>query len=75
MSTMTKFERAIAKLQSMPVERRELMLDAILGLDNKPEYKLTDEQLADLDLSIKEADAGIFASDEEMAALWKSFGL
>ena len=51
------------------------MLDAILGLGNEPDYTLTDEQLADLDLSIKEADAGIFVSDEEMATLWKSFGL
>ena len=72
---MTKFDQAIAKLKSMPVERRELMLDVILGYGHEPEYTLTDEQLADLDLSIKEADEGLFASDEEVAALWKSFGL
>jgi hypothetical protein len=72
---MTKFDQAIAKLQAMPVARRELMLDVILGSDREPEYELTEEQLADLDLSLKEADEEKFASDEEVASVWKKFGL
>ena len=73
--TMTKMELAIAKLKALPAERRELMLDAILGLDREPEYTLTEDQLADLELSIREADEGKFATDEEVAAMWKKFGL
>jgi hypothetical protein len=72
---MTKMELAIAKLQMMPVARRELMLDVILGWDENPEFTLSDEQLADLEESIKEADAGDFATDAEVEAVWKKLGL
>ena len=72
---MTKMELAIAKLQMMPVARRELMLDVILGWDENPEFTLNDEQLADLEESIKEADAGDFVTDAEVEAVWKKFGL
>jgi hypothetical protein len=72
---MTKMEQAVAKLQALPDDKRELMLDVILGCDREPEHTLTDEQLADLELSIKEADEGKFATDAELAAMWKKFGL
>jgi hypothetical protein len=72
---MTKMELAVAKLHAMPADKRELMLDVILRFDREPEYTLTDEQLADLELSIKEADEGKFATDAELAAIWKKFGL
>ena len=72
---MTKMELAIVKLRTMPTARRELMLDMILGSGEKPEYTLTDEQLADLEVSIKEADAGDFVAEAELEAVWKKFGL
>ena len=72
---MTKMELAIVKLRTMPTARRELMLDMILGSGEKPEYTLPDEQLADLEVSIKEADAGDFVAEAELEAVWKKFGL
>ena len=72
---MTKLEMAIQKLTALPEGRRELMLDVILDLADQPRHELTDAQLAEVRLGLKEADEGDFATDEEMAALWKKFGL
>ena len=72
---MTKLELAIAKLSGLPESDRELLVDVIIDYADQPNFTLSDEQLADLELSIKEADEGKFATDEEMAALWKKFGL
>jgi len=38
-------------------------------------YRLTPEQIEEVKLAIAEADRGEFATDEEMAELWKKFGL
>jgi hypothetical protein len=38
-------------------------------------YRLTPEQIEGVNLAIAEADRGEFVSDEEMAELWKKFGL
>jgi hypothetical protein len=40
-----------------------------------PTYELIPEQIDDLTLAIRSADRGEFASDEEMRATWKKFGL
>ena len=39
------------------------------------DYQLTPEQLADVELARQEAKQGLFATDEEMAELWRRFGL
>ncbi len=72
---MTKMELAIAKLNALPEDRRAFLVDVIIDLADRRRYVLTDEQLADVDLSIKEADEGKFVSEAELAALWKKFGL
>ncbi len=75
---MTKMELAIARLQALPVERQEELADYLIDLaegEEKPPYRLTDEQLADLELSLQEADEGKFATNAELAAVWKKFGL
>ena len=71
---MTKMELAIAKLQAMPTARREMLLDAIIGSDDPVDFELSEDQLADLELSIREADEGKFISDEEVSARWKKTG-
>jgi predicted transcriptional regulator len=38
-------------------------------------YRLTPEQIEEVKLAIAEADRGEFATDEEMAELWKKCGL
>ncbi len=74
---MTKMEMAIAKLLALPPERQEELADYLIDLAEGEEhpYQLTDEQLADVELSKKEADEGKFASEAEIAALWKRAGL
>jgi hypothetical protein len=74
---MTKIELAIKKLRALPPKRQEELADYLIDLAEGEEhpYRLTDEQLAEVELALKEADEGKFATEEEMAALWKKFGL
>ena len=75
---MSKMERAIAKLRALPPERQEELAEYVAEIaEEGTPYRsqLTDEQLAEVQLGIKEADEGKFATEEEMAALWKKFGL
>jgi hypothetical protein len=37
--------------------------------------RLTPEQVAEVELARREAREGLFASDQEMADLWRRFGL
>jgi hypothetical protein len=74
---MTKIELAIKKLRALPPERQEELADFLINLpegEDRP-YQLTDEQLAEVELALKEADEGKFATEEEMTTLWKKFGL
>ncbi len=74
---MTKLlEEGIKAVQGLPEDRQNdagEMLLAIAG--NSDRYQLTPEQIEDVKLAIAETDRGEFASDEEMAALWKKCGL
>jgi predicted transcriptional regulator len=75
---MSKMERAIAKLRALPPERQEELAEYVAEIaEEGAPYRsqLTDEQLAEVQLAIKEADDGQFATEDEMAALWKKFGL
>jgi hypothetical protein len=75
---MTKlFEKGIEAVKALPPDQQdwagELLLE-VAGMGSR-EYALSPEQIADLELSIAQADRGEFASDEEVAAMWKKFGL
>jgi len=75
---MTKLlEKAISRLKQLPEERQDALADILLQLaDDEPYVSLlTPEQQAEVQLAIQEADEGKFATDEEMAALWKRAGL
>ena len=72
---MTKMEQAFARLQTMSASDREMMLDMILGFRKEPQYRLTEEQREEVRLGLKEADAGDFATEAELDAMWKKFGL
>ena len=68
-------QKAIARLQELPEDRQDELAEIVLDLADGPKFTLTPEQMAELELSIKEADEGKFATEEEVAALWKRFGL
>jgi hypothetical protein len=75
---MTKLLRkGIEAVQALPADRQDLAGEMLLWIAGAGERKhtLTPEQLEDLDASIAEAERGEFASDEEMAEVWKKFGL
>jgi hypothetical protein len=74
---MTKLlEKGIKAIKSLPPERQDMVGVLLLDIaeSDSREYVLTPEQLADLEVSIAEADRGEFATDEEVAAMWKKFG-
>jgi predicted transcriptional regulator len=69
---MTKLlTEVLRKVAELPEERQDdaaHVLLAMLENDASP-YLLTDDQLQEVERSIADADAGRFASDEEIAAL------
>ena len=75
---MTKlFEKGIEAVQLLPDDRQDFAGEVLLWIAGADEriHVLTPEQLEDLDASIAEAERGEFATDEEMAEVWKKFGL
>jgi hypothetical protein len=44
-------------------------------IDRDVDVQLTPEQIAEVELARREAQQGLFASDQEMADLWRAFGL
>ncbi|MEJ1969602.1 MAG: hypothetical protein WDN03_13360 [Rhizomicrobium sp.] len=73
---MTKMELAIAKLRALPPERQEELAEYVCELaEEQAPYRLTDEQLAEVELAKKEVSEGKIASQEKMDALWRRAGL
>ncbi len=60
-------ERAIAKLRALPPERQEELAEYVAELAEEPTpYRLTEEQLAEVELAKKELDEGRVASQAEV---------
>jgi len=75
---MTKLlENGIDAVRDLPADQQNLAGELLLALaeQSKRPPRLTPAQADDVRLAIAEADRGDFASDEEMAALWKKCGL
>jgi hypothetical protein len=70
-------ERGIAAARALPLERQDaaglILLE--LAAAEAAAFPLSAEQIADLKISVAQADRGELASNEEMAETWKSFGL
>jgi hypothetical protein len=75
---MTKLlEEAVQKLCQLPKGRQDelaRMLIDVAASDLSP-YQFTAAERADIEEAIAQADRGEFASDAEIAATWKRFGL
>jgi hypothetical protein len=75
---MTKLlERGIEAVRNLPADRQDMAGELLLELAGgvQPGYELTPEQIADLKIGIAEADRGEFATEDELGAVWKKFGL
>jgi hypothetical protein len=74
---MTKLlDEAITKVRALPDPVQDVVAEFLLGANDRPAGSLLNEaQWAEVRLSLQEAREGKFATDEEVAALWKKFGL
>ena len=75
---MTKLlERAFARLRQLPDEDQDAVAVALLGLADRdlPRLELDEETLTAVREGMAEAERGEFASDAEIEALWKRYGL
>jgi predicted transcriptional regulator len=67
-------EKGIAAARALPEERQDMAGELLLAIAGQPHLTLSPEQIEDVKLAIAEADRGEFATDEEMAALWRKCG-
>jgi len=75
---MTKLlEQGIEAVRGLPADRQDMAGELLLGLAGAVQagYELTPEQIADLKIALAQADRGEFATDDELNADWKKFGL
>ena len=57
------------------MERQDELAEVILNLAQEANYELTAAQVSEVESAVKEADRGEFASEAQLVALWKKFGL
>jgi len=69
-------EQGIEAVRALPEDRQDMAGQLLLNIArNDPRYRLTIEQIADIKLSIAEADRSEFATEREISETWKRFGL
>jgi hypothetical protein len=70
---MTKLmEKAISRVRELPEDRQDALAELMLDFTEQP-GQLNDAQLADIELAKQEAREGKFATDKEMADVWRLF--
>jgi|EndMetStandDraft_7_1072992.scaffolds.fasta_scaffold75539_2 hypothetical protein len=67
----------LERVRTWPDERQEDLAQIALQLEqqDQAEYSLTDEQVRQVQHIREQVRAGMIASDDEIAALWKKCGL
>lgn len=71
---MTKLlEQAIESLRKLPPQRQDELAEVISMAVGEDAPAYTQSQLAAIDEGIRDADAGNFASDAEVAALFSKY--
>ena len=70
-------KEAIEKVKRLPEDRQAYAAEVLEQIAAQPDgvFELPDEHIAAVMEGLKQAERGEFASDEEMAALWKKCGL
>ncbi len=75
---MTKLlDAALRRARSLPDKEQDELASFMMDFieSRTSDFELADEQVAEVKLSMQDAREGKFAIDEEVAALWKTFGL
>ena len=74
---MTKLlTEVLHKVSELPDDRQDDAAHMLLSMveNDTTRYHLTDEQVQEVELAMREVREGKIASDAEMRALWKGFG-
>lgn len=68
----TEIDAVLERVRTWPAEKQEDALRALLEIEAEGTevYKLSDDERAEIEASIAEADRGEFATDEEVAAIF-----
>jgi predicted transcriptional regulator len=77
-ATIKALEDAIAKVSKLPEDRQAYVaevLEQIAEADRSDLFVVPDDHVPGILEGLKQAERGEFASDKEMAALWKKYGL
>jgi predicted transcriptional regulator len=76
---MTREQQAavLDRVKSWPSEQLEEAIEILLALESRAKgiYRLSDEERAGVLRGMEEADRGEFATDDEVAAVFKRFRL
>ncbi len=75
---MTKLlDKALERVRSWSRDRQDDAARLLLAMDphDAEPYKLTPQERDEIDAALAEADRGELASDDEVAALFKRFGV
>lgn len=78
MTVLTKrLDQAIQAASTLPADQQDRLAEELLDMIqdlSRPPYKFTQEERAELDAALAEAARGDFASDEDVAAMWRRHG-
>ena len=71
-------KKAIAAVEALPEAEQQEVAEGLMGyvdLVREGRPLLTGEQVAGIEAARREAQSGLFATDSEMAEIWRKFGL
>lgn len=77
--TKEQIEAVLERVKTWPKERQEKAAEILLVIESMGKslgdgvYKLSEEERADLEQGLAEAERGEFATDEEVAALFNKY--
>jgi predicted transcriptional regulator len=73
--TKEQLNAILDRVRSWPASKQEDAVRVLLAIEQQDEepYVLSDEERADAEAGLAEMDAGQFASDEEVAAVFNRF--
>jgi predicted transcriptional regulator len=73
--TKEQIDEILDRVRTWPIERQEDAAAILLTMEGQDSsvYDLSEEELAEIELALEEADRGEFATDEEMKALFDRY--
>ena len=71
------FEDAVATVRELPDSDQEIVAKFLLDFANPDaqRYRITDAQVAEVELAKREVREGKIATEDEMKDVWRRFGL